>query len=62
MAGITDQAMISRVEAIEAFIAANKIPGPQGIGERNLAKTFLDMEIYVSTLINNPPYTRKHCS
>ena len=33
---------------------SNKLSGPAGI-ERNLAKTVLDMEIFVSTFINDPP-------
>ena len=33
---------------------SSNLPGPSGL-ERNLAQTVLDMEIFVSTLTNNPP-------
>ena len=54
MASTAEQVVMARIEALEAFVTANKVPGPQGIGERNLAKTMLDMEIFVSTLISDP--------
>ena len=45
----------ARVDALEAFVQSNRVPGAQGSGERNLAKVVLDMEICVSTLISDPP-------
>ena len=50
MEGIT-----ARTDALETFVQSNRVPGPQGAGERNLAKVVMDMEIYVATLIGDPP-------
>ena len=55
MAGIMDQATNTRLEVVEAWMNSNKIPTADGAGERNLAKTVLDMEIYVTALASNPP-------
>ena len=55
MAGIMDQATNTRLEVVEAWMNSNKIPTTDGAGERNLAKTVLDMEIYVTALASNPP-------
>ena len=46
---------MARVEALERYVTSNRIPGAPGLGDRNLAKTILDMEIYVTTLIGDPP-------
>ena len=54
MASAAEQAFMARIEGLESFVNSNKLPGPQGVGERNLAKTVLDMEICVSTLIDHP--------
>ena len=47
--------IVARVEALERYVTSNRIPGAPGLGDRNLAKTILDMEIYVTTLIGDPP-------
>ena len=38
---------------------SSRITGPDGTGERSLGKTVLDMEIYVSTLISDPPLQQR---
>ena len=45
----------TRHDVLEAFKHSTKLPGPNQVGEGNLAKTVLDMEINVSTLTNEPP-------
>ena len=55
--------MATRLEALEAFRNSSKLPEPRGIGERNLAKNVLDMEIYVATLRNDsPPHCKQRMS
>ena len=49
-----EQAIVSRLEAIERFVASNRIAGAPGLADRNLAKIVLDMEIVVSTLVDDP--------
>ena len=51
----TDPAIISRIETLESWKQSNRLPTTDGLSERNLAKTLMDMEIYVSTLISDPP-------
>ena len=51
----TSEEIATRVEALERYVTSNRIPGAPGLGERNLAKVVLDMEIYVATLIGDPP-------
>ena len=51
----SEQAVITRLEGLESWKNSNRLPTSDGSGERNLAKTILDMEIYVSTLINDLP-------
>ena len=58
MSSTTEQVLMASIEALETFVTSNKVPGPQGIGERNLAKTMLDMEIFVSTLISDPLFNK----
>ena len=48
MESAAEQAIVERLEALEMFMSSNKLPGPPGI-ERDLAKTVLNMEIFVST-------------
>ena len=43
-----------RLDVLEAFQNSSRLIGPDGVGERRLANTLLDMEISVSTLINDP--------
>ena len=50
MASASEQALASRIDVIESWKNANKLPTTDGTGEGNLAKTVLDMEVYVSTL------------
>ena len=55
MTSTAEQAFKARLEIVEAWKPANRFPTSDGIGERNLAKTILDMEMYVSTLVIDPP-------
>ena len=55
MASAVEQAIMARVETLEAWKKSNKLTTSDGSSERNPATTVLDMEIYVSTLINDPP-------
>ena len=50
-----EQAINARLRIVEAWKTSNRLPTSDGIGERNLAKTILDIEIYVSALIHDPP-------
>ena len=45
---------MSCVKALEDFVMANKLPTTES-GERSIAKAIIDMEIYVRTLIFDPP-------
>ena len=53
-----EQIINSRLEALETYVQSNKIPADHGAGERNLAKVVLDMEIFVRTLVGDPPATK----
>ena len=54
---------MQRLEAIEAYIASNRLPDPRpGQSDRNMAKTIMDMEIYVNSLINNPPIQKEEAN
>ena len=55
MATTAEQAIVSRIEAIERFAESNRIQGAPGFADRNLAKIVLDMEIFVKTLVDDPP-------
>ena len=55
MATASEQVIMARLEVLEAWKQSNKLLTSDGSSERNLAKTSLDMEIYVATLINDPP-------
>ena len=47
--------IVARLKAIEDFIGSNRLP-PSPTGERSIAKAIVDMEIYVKTLIDDPPF------
>ena len=51
----TVEELKTRIEALESFVNSNRIQGAPGMGDRNLAKTVLDMEIFMTTLIGDPP-------
>ena len=51
---------MARVEVLEASKNSNGLPTSDGSSERNLAKAVLDMEIYASTLINDPPIRKSN--
>ena len=55
MATTAALALMARIHALEAWKDSNRLQTSDGSSERNLATTVLDMEIYVSTLINDPP-------
>ena len=45
----------SRLEALNAFVASSRMPDPRpNMSGRTVAKTLLDMEIYVNMLIDDP--------
>ena len=46
--------VLTRLKAIEDFANSNRMPA-SATGERSLGKAIIDMEIYVTTLINDPP-------
>ena len=46
--------LFARLKAIEEFVQSNKLP-PSPTGERSIAKAIVDMEIFVKTLIDDPP-------
>ena len=46
----------ARLVTLNQFVESNRIPNPTaGMADRSIAKTIMDMEIYVNSLINNPP-------
>ena len=55
MATVSELAIMARLEVLEAWKQSNRLPTSDGSSERNLAKTLLDMETYVATLIDDPP-------
>ena len=42
--------IFTRLAAIEGFANSNRLPG-----DRTIAKAIIDMEIYVKTLVDDPP-------
>ena len=54
-ASAVEQALMARVESFEAWKSSSKLTTLDDASERNIGKTVLDMETYVSTLINDPP-------
>ena len=55
MSSTVEQAINTRLDALETFLQSNRIPADHGAGERNIAKVVLDMEIFVRTLVSDPP-------
>lgn len=60
MASPAALAMMARIEALQSWKNLNGVATLDGSNEGNLAKTVLDMEIYVSTLINDLPMTESN--
>ena len=54
MASATEQALMAMIETFDAW-NSHKLPTADDTSERNLAKTVLDMEISMGTVINDPP-------
>ena len=54
--------MKQRRAGLEAFMNSIKITLADGIGERSLGKTVLDMDTYVSTLINDPSLQKRNAN
>ena len=56
MASAAQQAIVARLEALELFRNRNKLVDPSpGMGDRNIARTVLDMETHVDALVRNAP-------
>ena len=53
--------VLGRLKTLEDFVLANKLPA-SATGERSIAKALLDMEIYVKTLLEDPPMKMSHQS
>ena len=58
MSSSAEQVINNRLEALEGYVQSNKISADHGAGERNLAKVVLDMEIFVRTLVADPPASK----
>ena len=56
---LAEQAIVDiqgKLATLTQLVEVNRIPSPtQGMADRNMTKTAMDMEIYVKPLINNAP-------
>ena len=58
MSSTVEQAINTRLDALDTFVQSNRIPSDHGADERNLAKMVLDMEIFDRTLASAPSATK----
>ena len=55
MTTAAETAIVARLESLEAWRTSNRLTLASGSSEQNLAKTLFDIDIYASTLTNDPP-------